>query len=550
MKRRFPILLLLIIFIFPIFACNLPVTPIRVDAGSHARETLAARLFAPRTALPGSGPQDSGPQDSGPQEEPQGGLAQETAQPGAAGEAPTGTPIPMSLFTPPPEMQVTLTPGVPVSDLEGDTFHYVTQPGDTADALALRFGVKVEQVLDPALYPRNRYLPAGLLLSIPNTLGNIQLTGPLLPDSEVVYSPAAQDLSLSDFVRQAGGFLSSYTEPVDSVTLTGAQIIQRVADETSINPRLLLAFLEYRSHWVFGSPEDPRDTRFPVGFGAGDYTGLYKEITLVARQLTVGYYGWRSGKVTGLTFIDQTHARINPAVNAGTAALQYLFAVLYTPSEWHNELYGEGRFFQMYRDRFGDPWRRAVSVGALLPDALEQIPLQLPFPAGERWVLTGGPHAAWGIGSPWGGVDFAPSAVEPGCTVSHYWVTAAAPGVVVRSENGQVVEDLDGDGRAETGWALLYLHVAAKDRVPTGTRLSADDPIGHPSCEGGKATGSHVHIARKYNGEWIAADGAIPFVLSGWQAVNGALQYQGKLVKGDQVVLAQPDGSHTALIVR
>jgi hypothetical protein len=38
-----------------------------------------------------------------------------------------------------------------------------------------------------------------------------------------------------------------------------------------------------------------------------------------------------------------------------------------------------------------------------------------------------------------------------------------------------------------------------RDAVKTGDR------IGHPSCEGGAANATHVHIARRYNGEWIPA---------------------------------------------
>ena len=68
--------------------------------------------------------------------------------------------------------------------------------------------------------------------------------------------------------------------------------------------------------------------------------------------------------------------------------------------------------------------------------------------------------------------------------------------------------------------------------------MKAGDPIGLPSCEGGKTTGTHIHIARKYNGEWMAASGAVPFDLEGWVAVNGNQAYQGQLVKFGKVVQA------------
>ena len=73
------------------------------------------------------------------------------------------------------------------------------------------------------------------------------------------------------------------------------------------------------------------------------------------------------------------------------------------------------------------------------------------------------------------------------------------------------------------------------DNLGPGTILAQGDPIGHPSCKGGLANSSHLHIARRYNGEWMAADGPVPMVLSGWTAVGGAGQYDGELVKGSEV---------------
>jgi murein DD-endopeptidase MepM/ murein hydrolase activator NlpD len=134
--------------------------------------------------------------------------------------------------------------------------------------------------------------------------------------------------------------------------------------------------------------------------------------------------------------------------------------------------------------------------------------------------------------------------------VSEDWVTASAPGIVVRSEDGTVVLDLDGDGREQSGWALLYLHIAEQGRVEAGVFVEQGDLIGHPSCEGGIATGTHVHIARKYNGEWILADGPIPFELSGWVTHAGTKRYQGVLVKDGEEVIACPCASYQTLISR
>ena len=127
---------------------------------------------------------------------------------------------------------------------------------------------------------------------------------------------------------------------------------------------------------------------------------------------------------------------------------------------------------------------------------------------------------------------------------------APAAGVVARTGDGVVILDLDGDGLEQTGWDLLFLHIAEKGRVKVGDVLKKDDHIGHASCEGGVATGTHVHIARKYNGEWILADGPIPFNLDGWIAHNGSAPYKGTLTKGDLTIEASTSGSFATRIIR
>ena len=97
--------------------------------------------------------------------------------------------------------------------------------------------------------------------------------------------------------------------------------------------------------------------------------------------------------------------------------------------------------------------------------------------------------------------------------------------------SGAVVLDLDGDGNEHTGWAVFYYHLRSDSIPPTGKVLKTGDRVGYPSCEGGRTTGTHVHIARKYNGEWIEADGPIPFTLGGWVAHTDGVPYKGQLTR-------------------
>jgi len=113
-----------------------------------------------------------------------------------------------------------------------------------------------------------------------------------------------------------------------------------------------------------------------------------------------------------------------------------------------------------------------------------------------------------------------------------------------------VILYLDNDGYEQTGWNILYLHIATRDRVQVGTLLNIGDKVGHPSCEGGSSTGVHFHIARKFNGEWILADGALPFNLSGWVAHNGSEPYKGSLTRDGEIVISSSTGTASSKIVR
>ncbi|HSQ26951.1 MAG TPA: M23 family metallopeptidase [Anaerolineales bacterium] len=428
--------------------------------------------------------------------------------------------------------------------------YYLSQPGDTLAALSSRFSVSPDAITPQIDQPEDAFLQHGLLLQIPRQFETPVEWGAVLPDSEVLQSPTSLDFDIEGFIREAGGYLSRHGENVQNGYLTGAQIIDRVASESSINPRFLLALLEFRSGWVYGEPASASKREYPIGFQVPGQTGLYRELIMVATHLNAGYYGWRDGSIVEMKFRDATLARIPPKLNAGSAAVQYLFSKFYRREAWGAALFEPGNFSEEYVQMFGDPWDRAAAYGPLFPEGIMQPELELPFSPGERWSLTGGPHPSWKTGSPRGAVDFAPVTGEPACMVSRAWVLAAASGLVVRNERSVITIDLDGDGFEQTGWVLLYYHIAEKDRIPAGTYVETDDPIGHPSCEGGASTGTHFHFARKYNGEWIAADGPLRMNLGGWQAYAAEKNYQGEFRNGEKVAVASPVGPRTSIIVR
>jgi murein DD-endopeptidase MepM/ murein hydrolase activator NlpD len=209
--------------------------------------------------------------------------------------------------------------------------------------------------------------------------------------------------------------------------------------------------------------------------------------------------------------------------------------LLFSRPNW-DEAVSEAGIFKTYQSFFGYPFDLAVEP--LLPNGMMQPRLQLPFEPGVEWSYTGGPHGAWGSGSAWGALDFAPPGEGLGCIPSDAWVVAVADGKILRAGNGAVVQELDEDGLEQTGWVVLYMHIESRERVQAGAFLRAGERIGHPSCEGGFSSGTHVHIARKYNGEWLSADQTIPFILDGWVSRGTGVEYDGFLQRNQDIVEA------------
>lgn len=444
-----------------------------------------------------------------------------------------------------PELQETLEPQVLANiptqaallqQEENAQILYYAQSGDSIGVLAIRFGVEAQEITSTASVPEEGFIPVGQLLLIPNRLKQTSSNLKLFPDSEVVNSPSSVDFDIAAFVDQAGGYLSTYKEQVYAHgQMSGAAIVEKVSKEFAIHPRLLLALIEHQSGWVYGpKPTDEFSQWYPLGIKM-DAAGLHHQLVQAAGLIESGYYGWREGTLVTTDFQDGWKLRLAAELNCGTVGLMQFFSTLYRFEDWSNNLYGEDGFIATYSRMFGDPWVIAQEHEPIFTPDVLQPEMILPFEPGVVWAYTVGPHAAWGAADVRAALDFSPPTAESGCHTNWNWVTAAAAGLVVRSEEGVVVVDMDGDGYEQTGWNVIYLHIATADRVPVGTWLEAGDRVGHPSCEGGKSTGTHLHIARKYNGEWVPAEGPLAFVMSGWKTKSGSEFLQGWLVKGEEV---------------
>ncbi len=418
---------------------------------------------------------------------------------------------------------------------------YVVQVGDSLAIIANRFNVTVQMLLAANYIPYPNWLEAGQVLLIPAPLPSGPGTGfKIIPDSELVYGPYAQSIDVTAFLARFDSYLNRYSEDVEGYIRSGPEIIQMVAQDYSVNPRLLIAILEYRSSWVTKSGPHEDTWYFPIGYYDSSHQGLYMQLAWVADNLNRGYYLWKVGGVGSWLLNNGMGIPIDSSINAGTAGVQLFFAQLDDRLQWDYDV-SELGLYHTYSDLFGNPFDYAYEP--IIPEDLQQPELLLPFEPNVLWAFTGGPHGGWGAGSAWAALDFAPGYEGLGCVKSYLWVVASADGLIVRADGGRVLQDLDGDGNAGTGWSILYMHIEGDERVQAGTYLKTGERIGHPSCEGGYSTGTHVHLARRYNGEWISADqlpenGGLPFNLEGWISSGDGIEYNGYLERGGETIAA------------
>jgi LasA protease len=428
--------------------------------------------------------------------------------------------------------------------------NYVVQPGDTLSGIAIANGITVELLIALNQIENPNLLSVGQVLQLPAPPTEFTPARQLLSNVRFVRSAPAIGFDVATFVNEQSGYIRTATDEVSQGLATGfriqrnltaSEVIERVSREHSVDPRLLIALLEYKAGWLSRTDLTAAEIRFPMGEVEENREGLYRQLVWAADRLNRAYYGWRYDGLEIIQFSSGERLLYEPSLNGGTVALQYFLSLNQSYESWQREM-ATGELLQVYDSLFGNPLSDATVV---VPDALRQPELLLPFGSNETWFYTGGPHGGWGSGSAWAAIDLAPpddrAPTDPACYTSQFPIRAVAAGVIARSGEGSIILDLDGDGFEETGWTILYLHIDSAGSVQRGQAVQAGDPLGFPSCEGGFSNATHLHIARRYNGEWIPADchtcpdGRViaPFSMGGW-SVDGipAQEYQGFMVRG------------------
>lgn len=472
------------------------------------------------------------------------------------------TPIPQQTIVLSPAPQQALsnpTPNATPLALEIPTSHIV-QSGDTLSGIASAYGVSVDAILNVNALLDPNILSIGQEVSLPDVPEQYSPNFKILPDSRLVRAPNSRNFNISAFIAAQPGYIRNATDEVElsiengarfPQTETSAEVVDRVAREYSVDPRILLAILEFRSGWLSNPlPLETLLTRPIVSAAtAPSAEGLYEQLSWTANELNRGYYGWKYRGLSTLTFGDGTRYLFNPELNPATIAVQYLLSLDNTPQGiWQNEVNLNG-LYSIYVQYFGNPFADAIEP--LVPPNIQQPVLTLPFESGVEWLYTGGPHGGWGSGSAWASLDFAPSEERSDglfCYTAESWLTAVAPGIIARAGEGVLILDLDGDGDESTGWTIMYLHLASDGMAQEGIRVNTGDRIARPSCAGGFSSATHLHISRRFNGEWLPADcqsclttnPVPPFVMGNWTTIglNGQY-YQGFMQNGATQIQAE-----------
>ncbi|MGB0389069.1 MAG: peptidoglycan DD-metalloendopeptidase family protein [Ardenticatenaceae bacterium] len=461
-----------------------------------------------------------------------------TATPIPPSPTPSPSPLPSALPSASPSGTATSTSlptatatrtGTPTSLPTFVPEWYNIQSGDTLLGIAINHDLSVEELLEFNNFTEETPIIVGQTVALPPQVSTTLPQTYLIHDSEVVNGPDYVEWDTSKFVKRKGGELAKYSRNGRS----GAEIIDMVADRYYVGPRALLALMEIASGWV--TKKNPSLAQ-PFGqkyFGNAD---LEWQATWAAKKLMEGYYGQLEGRRDSVVFANGSLARLYPGTNPGSAGVANVLAAIISPDEL-TEILEKERFEATYKRLFGE-----IEGGAVMPPEGKQPYFALPWQKGEQWIFTGGPHGGYGDDySGWAALDFAPP-VPTGCYASVFPVRAAAPGVVIKSEDGQLWVDLDKDGDIRTGWVILYMHLATAGRAEVGTQVQTGDIVGFPSCEGGISTASHLHMARMYNGQWMPAHTPVPFQLGNWiaRALIG-VSYDGTLVKTTGTTLESCD---------
>ncbi|MBI1880580.1 MAG: LysM peptidoglycan-binding domain-containing protein, partial [Chloroflexi bacterium] len=251
----------------------------------------------------------------------------------ATASIPTAIPSPVPLIE-----------AMPIPTPAGPPFSYhVLEEGESLSYISWLYDTPIEELVAMNhLAGPDVIIQTGQSLRIPLHLDALSPQQVLLPDSEVVYGPGYVGFNIKEFIESKAGYLLGYTEYVDDQQLTGAEIVERVAQQFSVGPRLLLALLEHYGGWV----TNPHPTAEAINRMLGPHNprgeSLYLALGWTANRINAGYYSYKRDGFWVFTLADRKRAVTPQGLNAGTVGVQNVLALHSDWDAWQTELGPEG----------------------------------------------------------------------------------------------------------------------------------------------------------------------------------------------------------------
>ena len=197
--------------------------------------------------------------------------------PAGASLADLSTPTPAG--PPPPAPTLAVTP-LPTREpyLPGELVDYIAQTGDTLPTLAVRFNTTEAEIrtANPIIPSDATLLPPGMPMKIP--IYYLSLWGSpyqILPDELFVDGPSQVGFDSAAFIASRPGWLKNVHEWAADANRSAGEIVDLVATNYSVSPRLLLALVDYRT----GGLTAPEPSRRRPGSPAGlERERLYRPV--------------------------------------------------------------------------------------------------------------------------------------------------------------------------------------------------------------------------------------------------------------------------------
>jgi len=355
----------------------------------------------------------------------------------------------------------------------------------------------------------------------------------LVSDGQFVWGPNVGDFDLTAFLQERGSPLASL-----------ANAVEVNAAYYGINPRVLLAVLETRYGLVTALPDGMADA------------GLIALIEDTSQTLHNAFYdhlyqwGSRAGNAAAdtppaIALADGASLQIADGTSSGSYAVAAALGTDQTPASADTLLAADaaGGFEAVFIELFPgvDPLDASndINPSSLPPDDL----LQFPFPLDSAWRFSG-VHS-------WAGGDYGSdrSSMDFSTTWSNFPNFPYKNTVAAAGGNARIITpyaghlpcwvEIDHGG----GWTTSYYHLrnigSTSGSIGNLSRNQLIGAIGTETCNGGFASGAHVHFTLWYNGALFDLDGV---KLSGWTvhvdwAAQGDDTYNSGYIERDGVTL-------------